>query len=50
MIADQTGQFSSLSPPAGITYVEIIEAVIAIGIIILGKIVLREKPEGASTN
>ena len=44
-IADQTGQFSSLTPPTGITYVEIIEAIVAIAIIGLGAIVLREKPE-----
>ena len=49
-IADQTGQFSSLSPPTGITYVEIIEAVIAIGLIILGALVLQEKTERVSTN
>jgi len=30
MIADQTGQFSNLSPPAGIIYVEIAEAIVAI--------------------
>ncbi len=50
MIADQTGLFSSLSPPIGIIYVELIEAVVAIGIIVLGTLVLREKPEGASSN
>jgi len=44
-IADQTGQFSSLTPPTGITYVEVIEAVVAIAIIGLAAIVLREKPE-----
>ena len=44
-IADQTGQFSTLTPPAGITYVEAIEAIVAIAIIILGALVLREKPE-----
>ena len=44
-IADQTGQFSSLTPPSGITYVEIIEAIVAIAIIGLGAIILREKPE-----
>jgi hypothetical protein len=42
-IADQTGLFSSLSPPAGITYVEVIEAVVAMGIIILGARILRSK-------
>jgi len=42
-VADQTGQFSTLSPPAGITYVEVIEAIVAIGIIILGARVLRKK-------
>ncbi len=49
-IADQTGQFSSLPAPAGITYVEIIEALVAIGIIILGILVLQEKPEAAPSN
>ena len=44
-IADQTGQFSTLTPPSGITYVEAIEAIVAIAIIILGALVLREKPE-----
>ena len=44
-IADQTGQFSSLSPPTGITYVEVIEAIVAIAIIIIGALVLQEKPE-----
>src|SRR6266849_815183 len=44
-IADQTGQFSSLTPPTGITYVEVTEAVVAIAIIGLGGIILREKPE-----
>jgi len=44
-IADQTGQFSTLTPPTGITYVEVIEAIVAIAIIGLGAIVLREKPE-----
>jgi len=42
-IADQTGQFSTLSPPTGITYVEVIEAIVAIGIIILGAQVLQKK-------
>lgn len=42
-IADQTGQFSTLSPPTGITYVEVIEAIVAIGIIILGVRVLQKK-------
>ena len=44
-IADQTGQFSSLTPPTGITYVEVIEAIVAIAIIGLGAIILREKLE-----
>jgi len=42
-LADQTGQFSMLSPPAGIAYVEVIEAIVAIGIIILGARILRNK-------
>ena len=46
-IADQTGQFSTLSPPTGITYVEVIEAFVAIGIIILGARVLRNKQVSA---
>lgn len=49
-IADQTGQFSSLAPPTGITYVEIIEGLIAIGIIVLGTLIFQEKPEVASTS
>jgi len=44
-IADQTGQFSSLTPPIGITYVEIIEAIVAVAIIGMGALILREKPE-----
>ena len=44
-IAELTGQFSSLRPPAGIAYLEIIEAIVAIAIIIMGALVLREKPE-----
>ncbi len=44
-IADQTGQFSTLTPPSGITYVEVIEAIVAIAIIGLGAIILREKME-----
>ena len=44
-IADQTGQFSSLTPPTGITYVELIEAFVAIAIIGLGTLALREKLE-----
>jgi hypothetical protein len=44
-IADQTGQFSSLTPPTGITYVEVIEAIVAIAIIGVAAIILREKPE-----
>jgi hypothetical protein len=44
-IAEATGQFSSLSPPTGIAYLEVIEAVFAIAIIILCGLVLREKPE-----
>jgi hypothetical protein len=48
-ISDQTGQFSSLSPPTGITYVEIVEAIVAIGIIILGALMLKEKTESIPT-
>ncbi len=44
-IADQTGQFSTLTPPTGISYVEVIEAIVAIAIIVLSAMVLREKPE-----
>jgi hypothetical protein len=44
-IAELTGQFSSLRPPAGIAYLEVIEAIVAITIIIMGALVLREKPE-----
>ncbi len=49
MIADQTGQFSNLSPPTGIIYVEIVEAVVAISIIVLGDLLFQEKTEGAPT-
>src|SRR2546427_2174788 len=42
-IADQTGLFSSLSPPTGITYVEVAEGIVAIGTIILGARILRNK-------
>jgi hypothetical protein len=48
-IADQTGQFSSLSPPLGITYVEVVEALVAISIIILGTLLFREKTESVPT-
>jgi hypothetical protein len=44
-VAEATGQFSSLSPPTGIAVIEVIEAIIAIAIIITGALVLREKPE-----
>ena len=44
-VADQTGQFSTLTPPTGITFVEMIEAIVAVAIIGLGVIILREKPE-----
>jgi len=44
-IAEATGQFSSLKPPLGIAYLEVIEAIIAIAIIFMGVLVLREKPE-----
>jgi len=44
-IAEFTGQFSSLRPPLGIAYLEVIEAILAIGIIMMGALVLREKPE-----
>ena len=49
MIADQTGQFSNSSPPTGIVYVEIVEAIVAISIIVLGTLLIREKTEGAPT-
>jgi len=49
MIADQTGQFSNLSPPTGIIYVEIVEAIVAVSIIVLGTLLLQEKaPSGLS--
>jgi hypothetical protein len=35
-IADQTGQFSTLTPPAAITYIEVIEALVAISLIFFG--------------
>ena len=50
MIADQTGQFSSLSPPTGIIYVETVEAIVAISIIVLGALLFWEKTVGAPTN
>src|SRR4029077_3384839 len=43
-IAEATGQFSSLSPPTGIAIIAVIEAIIAIAIVIPGALVLREKP------
>ena len=42
-IADQTGLFSSLSPPAGITYVEVVEGIVAIGIIAIGARIFLNK-------
>jgi hypothetical protein len=42
-IADQTGQFSSLSPPAGITSVEAVEALVAISIIFFGVRLLQKR-------
>jgi hypothetical protein len=44
-IAEATGQFSSFSPPVGIAYLEVIEAIVAIAIIMMGVLVLREKTE-----
>ena len=44
-IAELTGQFSSQKPPTGIAYLEVVEAIVAIAIIIMGVLVLREKPE-----
>jgi hypothetical protein len=44
-IAELTGQFSSLKPPLGIAYLEVIEVIIAIPIIGMGALILREKPE-----
>jgi hypothetical protein len=44
-IAEFTGQFSSLKPPLGIAYLEVIEAIIAIAIIGMSALILREKPE-----
>ena len=49
-IADQTSQFSSLAAPTGITIVEIIEGLVAIGIIVLGLLVFQEKSEVVSTS
>jgi len=43
--ADQTGQFSSLSPPSAITYVELVEAIVAIAIIAMGALLLRKRLE-----
>jgi hypothetical protein len=47
-IAEFTGQFSSLKPPIGIAYLEVIEAIIAIAIIGMGALILREKPEAST--
>jgi hypothetical protein len=44
-ITELTGQFSSLKPPLGIAYLEVIEAIFAIAIIGMGVLILREKPE-----
>jgi hypothetical protein len=44
-IAEFTGQFSSLKPPLGIAYLEVIETIIAIAIIGMSALILREKPE-----
>jgi hypothetical protein len=44
-IADQTGMFSSLSPPTAITYVELVEAIIAIATITMGALLFRKKLE-----
>lgn len=42
-IVDQKGKFSALSPPAGITYVEAIEALVAISIILFGARLLQRR-------
>ena len=47
VVADQASQFSSLPPPPAITYVEALEALVAIGIIILGALGLQERAKGS---
>lgn len=43
-LAELTGQFSSQMPPAAIASLEIIQSILAIAIIIMGALLLREKP------
>ena len=43
-LAELTGQFSSQTPPAAIAYLEVIESILAIAIIVTGALMLREKP------
>jgi len=44
-IAELAGQFSSQTPPTAIAYLEVIESIIAISVIVMGALLLREKPE-----
>ena len=43
-LAEFTGQFSSQTPPASIAYLEVVQSVLAIAIIVMGALVFREKP------
>ena len=43
-LAELTGQFSRQTPPAAIGYLEVIESILAIAIIVVGALILREKP------
>ncbi len=46
-VADQTGYFSSLQPPAAISALEIVEAIVALGTIFMASSVHRQKPVSA---
>ena len=48
-LAELTGHFSSQTPPAAIAYLEVIESLLAIAIIVIGVLLLREKPEPPMT-
>jgi hypothetical protein len=49
-IAELAGQFTSQTPPTAIAYLEVIESIIAISVIVMGALLLREKPEAPAIN
>jgi hypothetical protein len=49
-IVDSTGLFSSLQRPLGIAYLEAIEGVVALAVIVLAVRLHKEKPEGSTSS